>query len=151
MKWYRYYSSKKRLDVSFNHTVITLDLIRVKITWMHFLFFFTAMQDSSEYRFVNDGRRFMVFFFLNKSMESEKKNSCERNHSIFRGCPRERALFESLFTLTFSWLLIVEFWMSIFSCCLFKSSRCAYHRVTLISYFVTGNDDILFQVRPFSK
>ena len=46
-----YYLPKKRPDVSFKHAV---DLIRAKITPMRCLLF-NALQDSSEYRFADDG------------------------------------------------------------------------------------------------
>ena len=52
-------------------------------------------------------------------------------------------LFEMLSTLKFSWLLIVEYCMSIFSYRLFKSLRRVYRQFTLISYLVAGKDDIV--------
>ena len=51
LKWDIYYSSKERPYLSFKDTV---DLIRVKITLMRCLIFI-VMQDSVEYRFIDDG------------------------------------------------------------------------------------------------
>ena len=51
LKGDKYYSSKKRLDIIFKHTV---DLISVKRSLLRCLFFIT-MQDSSEYYFAGDG------------------------------------------------------------------------------------------------
>ena len=55
----------------------------------------------------------------------------------------ERNLFEMPVTLKFSWLLIVEYFMSIFSYRLLKLLRRVYRQFTLISYLVAGKDDIV--------
>ena len=55
----------------------------------------------------------------------------------------ERNLFEMPVTMKFSWLLIVEYFMSIFSYRLLKSLRRVYRQFTFISYLVVGKDDIV--------